>query len=72
MKSLLETGPIYHKCDETIQGHVFCSSLALVLRKELQDRLSESPTRSTFTPETGTFSAPATQRTRPYAFAAGS
>jgi transposase len=38
MKSLLETRPIYHKCDETIRGHVFCSFLALVLRKELQDR----------------------------------
>ena len=39
MKSLLETRPIYHKCDETIRGHVFCSFLALVLCKELQDRL---------------------------------
>ena len=40
MKSLLDTRPIYHKCDETIRGHVFCSFLALLLRKELQDRLS--------------------------------
>jgi len=40
MKTLLETRPIYHKCDETIRGHVFCSFLALVLRKELQDRLA--------------------------------
>jgi transposase len=39
MKSLLETRPIYHKCDETIRGHVFCSFLALLLRKELQDRV---------------------------------
>jgi hypothetical protein len=39
MKSLLETRPIYHQCDETIRGHVFCSFLALVLRKELQDRV---------------------------------
>jgi len=39
MKSLLETRPIFHKCDETIRGHVFCSFLALILRKELQDRL---------------------------------
>ena len=31
--------PIWHKCDETIRGHVFCSFLALVLRKELDDRL---------------------------------
>jgi transposase len=29
-KSILETRPIYHKCDETIRGHVFCSFLALV------------------------------------------
>ena len=39
MKSLLQTRPIYHKCDETIRGHVFCSFLALLLRKELQERL---------------------------------
>ena len=39
-KSLLDTRPIYHKCDETIRGHVFCSFLALLLRKELEDRLA--------------------------------
>ena len=39
MKSLLATRPIHHKCDDTIRGHVWCSFLALVLRKELQDRL---------------------------------
>ena len=39
IKSILRTRPIYHKCDETIRGHVFCSFLAMVLRKELQDRL---------------------------------
>ncbi len=38
-KSVLETRPIYHQRDETIRGHVFCSFLALVLRKELQDLL---------------------------------
>ncbi|MGH8653661.1 MAG: IS1634 family transposase [Gammaproteobacteria bacterium] len=38
-KSLLETRPIFHKCDDTIRGHVFCSFLALVLRKELHERL---------------------------------
>jgi transposase len=38
-KSILETRPIWHKCDETIRGHVFCSFLALVLHKELEDRL---------------------------------
>jgi len=38
-KSILETRPIYHKRDETIRGHVFCSFLALVLLKELFARL---------------------------------
>jgi Transposase DDE domain len=40
-KTLLRTRPIYHRCDETIRGHVFCSFLALVLRQELQSRLEE-------------------------------
>ncbi len=39
-KSLLATRPIFHKGDATIRGHVFCSFLALVLRKALQDRLA--------------------------------
>src|SRR6516164_3587209 len=39
-KSLLETRPIYHQCDEAIRGHVFCSFLALLLRYELQARLT--------------------------------
>ena len=39
VKSVLETRPIYHKCDETIRGHVFCSFLALILLKELLERL---------------------------------
>jgi hypothetical protein len=40
MKSTLETRPIYHQRDETIRGHVFCSFLALVLRKALNERLA--------------------------------
>lgn len=40
MKTTLETRPIYHKCDETIRGHVFCSFLALVMRKEMEEQLS--------------------------------
>jgi DDE family transposase len=40
-KTLLQTRPIYHRCDETIRGHVFCSFLAPVLRQELQSRLGE-------------------------------
>ncbi len=39
VKSVLETLPVYHKCDETIRGHVFCSFLALLLMKELLSRL---------------------------------
>jgi len=39
VKSVLETRPIYHKCDDTIRGHVFCSFLALLLMKELLSRL---------------------------------
>jgi transposase len=41
MKSILATRPIYHKRDETILGHVFCSFLALRLRRELETRLGE-------------------------------
>jgi transposase len=40
-KSILETRPIYHKRDETIRGHVFCSFLALVLKRELESRMEE-------------------------------
>jgi len=39
MKTILTTRPIYHKCDETIRGHVFCSFLSLILMKELQERM---------------------------------
>jgi transposase len=37
-KALMRTRPIYHSSDAAIRGHVFCSFLALVLRKELQNR----------------------------------
>jgi len=39
-KAILETRPIYHQCDAAIAGHLFCSFLALVLRKELDERLA--------------------------------
>ena len=45
VKSLLETRPVYHQNDENIAGHVFCSFLALVLRKELDQRLAENKYR---------------------------
>jgi hypothetical protein len=39
-KHLLATRPIFHQLDETIRGHVFCSFLALVLKKALDDRIA--------------------------------
>jgi len=42
VKSLLNTRPIFHQRDQTIRGHVFCSFLALVLRKELERHLSHA------------------------------
>jgi hypothetical protein len=41
-KSILQTRPIYHKCDETIRGHVFCSFLALTLKWELEERMRQA------------------------------
>ena len=42
VKSMLETRPIFHQRDDTIRGHVFCSFLALVLRKELEGHLEKA------------------------------
>ncbi len=42
VKSLLETRPVHHQRDENIRGHVFCSFLALILRKELEIRLNQA------------------------------
>ncbi len=42
VKSVLETRPVFHQRDETIRGHVFCSFLSLVLRKELDRRLEKT------------------------------
>src|SRR6059058_740461 len=38
-KAVLATRPIYHSSDMAIRGHVFCSFLALLLAKQLEDRL---------------------------------
>jgi transposase len=38
-KSMMDTRPIYHRCNETIRGHVFCSFLALLLKTELERRM---------------------------------
>jgi transposase len=40
IKTMLHTRPVFHQKDENIRGHVFCSFLALVLRKELERRLN--------------------------------
>jgi hypothetical protein len=40
-KSLIDTRPIFHWWDDSIQGHVFCSFLALVLLDELKRRLAQ-------------------------------
>ena len=40
-KHLLATRPIFHRLDETIRGHVFCSFLALVLKAELEARIAD-------------------------------
>lgn len=37
-KAVMHTRPIYHSSDAAIRGHVFCSFLGLILRKELQNR----------------------------------
>jgi len=42
VKTMLHTRPVYHQRDANIRGHVFCSFLALVLRKELECRLNAS------------------------------
>jgi Transposase DDE domain len=39
-KTLLATRPVFHRTDAAIRGHIFCTFLALVLRKELMDRLA--------------------------------
>jgi hypothetical protein len=41
MKTILETRPIYHKLDETIRGHVFCSFLAILLKRGLERGLED-------------------------------
>jgi hypothetical protein len=38
-KTLLATRPVFHRTDAAIRGHIFCTFLALVLRKALIDRL---------------------------------
>ncbi len=45
-KAVLQARPVYHSSDAAIRGHLFCCFLALILRKELQDRLDRSGTKA--------------------------
>jgi len=42
MKSIMDNRPVFHKCDETIRGHVFCSFLSMVLMKHLRNIMDEN------------------------------
>jgi transposase len=53
-KHLLATRPIFHKLDETIRGHVFCSFLALVLKAELEAALPHPARRDPGPPSSPT------------------
>ena len=46
-KATFDTRPILSSCDAALRGRVFCSFLALILAKELQDRCA----RAGFQPE---------------------
>jgi hypothetical protein len=52
-KSVLQTRTIRHPCEATIRGHVFCSFLALVLRKELEHRLESNGQKPAWAEITG-------------------
>lgn len=45
-KAVMRTRPIFHSSDAAIRGHVFCSFLALALRKHLDDLLAEAKVTS--------------------------
>ena len=64
-KSLFATRPIFHKLDETIRGHVSCSFLALVLKKELEDRIATvgKPAAEGDAAEGGSWPRPRSNRT---------
>ena len=45
-KAVLQARPVYHSSDAAIRGHLFCRFLALIVRKEVQDRLDRSGTKA--------------------------
>ena len=69
-KALLATRPIFHKTDAAIRGHVFCTFLALVLRKELIDRLAARRSKRSNGSASSTIS-PTSARSRSSRTAAG-
>ncbi len=44
-KAVLATRPIFHRTDAAVRGHIFCTFLALVLRRALVDRLAARGTK---------------------------
>ena len=42
INSIWQTGSVFHQREDKIRGHVFCSFLALTLRKELLCRLQKT------------------------------
>jgi DDE family transposase len=41
-KAIMRTRPIFHSSDAAIRGHVFCSFLALLMQKHLEDLCAEA------------------------------
>ena len=41
-KALMRTRPVFHSSDAAIRGHVFCTFLALVMQKHLDDLAREA------------------------------
>ena len=44
-KAVFDTRPIFHSSDAAIRGHVFCTFLALLLQKRLNDLTSDAGSR---------------------------
>jgi DDE family transposase len=49
-KAIMRTRPIYHSSDAAIRGHVFCTFLALVMQKYLDDLAAEAGTSPEWRP----------------------
>lgn len=49
-KAVMRTRPIFHSSDAAIRGHVFCTFLALVMQKHLDDLATEAGTAPEWQP----------------------